>query len=146
MHILSRAHSSAGYPLANYMLIEIDDAAAARLLNLYKEAERLAAAHSDPLRIEFFDYGCDAMEDLPAELEELEDALCDTGYVVLDAPFELTDEQRKRRGFSLVQVECDPDIPSLCGFRWEFGVKHANYSVESERIPVALVEKIVQPD
>lgn len=149
MQILSRAHSSAEYPMANYMLITIDQEEAVKLLRWFSLAAGIDAADRDFLRAEFLDYCCEAMEDLPPEFEEYEDALCDTGYVVLEEQSEVPDsfesDHLKRRDFSLVQVEANHEIESLNGFRWEFGVKHANHSVESEQIPVALVEKIVQP-
>lgn len=147
MHILSRAHSSAEYPMANYMLITINQEEAVKLLRWYGMAAGVDAADRDFLRMEFLDYCCEAMEDLPEEFEEHEDALCDTGYVVLDEAFKLADEDAlfKRRDFSLVQVEANNEIPSLNGFRWEFGIKHCSHSVESPQIPLDLVQQIAKP-
>jgi hypothetical protein len=128
------------------MLIDIDQEEAAKLLRWYGIAAGVDAADRDFLRMEFNDYCCEAMEDLPEEFEEFEDALCDTGYVVLEKQFEVPDsfesDHLKRRDFSLVQVEADHEIASLNGFRWEFGVKHANHSVESDMIPLDLVKKV----
>ena len=149
MQILSRAHSSAEYPMANYMLITIDQEEAVKLLRWYGMAAGVDAADRDFLRMEFLDYCCEAMEDLPEEFEEHEDALCDTGYVILDKAFEVPDsfesDNLKRRDFSLVQVEANNEIPSFNGFRWEFCIKHCSHSVESPQIPLDLVQQIAKP-
>ena len=149
MQILSRAHSSVERPSANYLLIVLDDVVADRLLKLYRMAERAAKLRTDFRCMEFYDYHCDAIEDLPDIMAEYEDMLADQGFVAL--PELDADQQQalvgrhKRRDFSLVQVESHLDIPSLCGFRWEFGVKPSGHSVESAQIPLDLVRKIAKP-
>lgn len=146
MQILARTYSSAEYPLANYMLIEIDQETAAKLVRWHGMALAIDQGDKDFLRMEFSDYSCDAYEILPDIMAEHEDALADMGYVVLpelDADqSKALEEESKRRDFSLVQVEAHCDIPSLNGFRWEFGVKHASHSVESEMLPLELVKKV----